>query len=363
MPRYTNKSNNNLSPQDYTKMDIEENAQHEEIIKIDVNNIQNEIVESENGYTYYPDQLTRCFIPQTDLAKELTLITLKMHLINMKIKSLKNKVEGADEFYLINKDWYNKWKIYGKYDTIKRTIRAFSIYMERPIKYTPVEKYNPGMINNKDLYIKNKINNNDGRNILISKNNNAFDTRVKVGSLIRDRFNLLKDYFKCDEVIKLNKVGDFNKKDYEDYCVHLNVVFLPTIEKFKEVKDENYEDFLKTYNVLYDTYFRQNSRLDEIVIELKSIIRDRPELLSIMGVNFIAENNEDELMNHFNFLKYYIPYETNTKSPKEMLDFILSKESIEKIKKDTKISSEDIPIHKNPSLYRSITELFHIKFG
>ena len=95
-------------------MDIEENAQHEEIIKIDVNNIQNEIVESENGYTYYPDQLTRCFIPQTDLAKELTLITLKMHLINMKIKSLKNKVEGADEFYLINKDWYNKWKIYGQ---------------------------------------------------------------------------------------------------------------------------------------------------------------------------------------------------------------------------------------------------------
>ena len=363
MPRYTNGNiNNQTNTHEYTSMDIEENAQHEEPIKIDVNKIQNEVVDSEKGYTYYPDQLTRCFIPQNDLAKELTLITLKMILINMKIKASKKKVEGADEFYIINKNWYNNWKNYGRYNTIKRTITAFNTYKERPIKFTPNEKNNPGIINNKDIYIKNKINNNDGRNILISKNNNAFDTRVKVGLLIRDRFNLLKDYFKCDEIIKLNKFGDFNKKDYDDYCVHLNIVFLPTIEKFKELKEENYEDFYKKYNIIYDTYFKQKSRGDEIVVELKSIIKDRPELLSIMGVNFITENNEDELMNHFNFLKYYIPYVTNTKSPKEMLDFILSKESIEKIKKDSKISSEDIPIHKNPFLYKDISQLFHISF-
>ena len=89
---------------------------------------------------------------------------------------------------------------------------------------------------------------------------------------------------------------------------------------------------------MYDVYFRQNARADEIINELKEIIKDRPELLSTMGVKFVTEGQEDELMNHFNFLKYYIPYETNTKSKQEMIDFILSKASIDKIKNNLKIS-------------------------
>ena len=363
MPKFSDKNNYQNGPQEYTEMEIEDNVQHGELIKINVDNIENEIIESENGYTYNPGQLQKCFIPKTDLAKELTTITLKMYLINMKIKSLKKEnIEGINELYIINKTWYDNWKKFCKYPTVKRTISAFSTYSANPIPYNPKEENKPGIINNKDLYIKNKLNNNDGRNILISKNNNAYDTRVKVGLLIRDRFNLLKNYFKCDEVIKLNKAGEFNNKTYDEYCVHLNLVFLPTIEKFKEVNDENYEAFYKKYNVLYDTYFRQKSRGDEISVELKSIIKERPDLLATMGVKFLTENSEDELMNHFNFLKFYIPYETNTKSPKEMLDLILSKESIEKIKKDTKISSEDIPIYKNPFLYREISELFHVTF-
>ena len=82
-----------------------------------------------------------------------------------------------------------------------------------------------------------------------------------------------------------------------------------------------------------------------------------------MGVNFITENNEDELMNHFNFLKIYIIHSSNTKPQKEILEFILSKETIEKIKNNSKISSDDIPLIKNPSLHRSISELFHLDFG
>ena len=285
MPKFSDKNHNNPNtPQDYTSMDIEEYVQHGETIKIDVNNIQDEVIESENGYSYNPGQLQKCFIPQTDLAKELTAITLKMFLINMKIKSLKknNTIEGIDELYIINKNWYDNWKKYCKYGTIKRTITAFSIYSARSISYNPKEEMKPGIINNKDIYIRNKLNNNDGRNILISKNNNAYDTQFKVGLLMRDRFNLLKDYFKCDEVIKLNKEGEYNNKNYDGYCVHLNLVFLPTIEKFKEVNDENYEEFYKKYNVLYDTYFRQNSRGDEISVELKSIIKERPDLLATM---------------------------------------------------------------------------------
>ena len=81
-----------------------------------------------------------------------------------------------------------------------------------------------------------------------------------------------------------------------------------------------------------------------------------------MGVNFITENNEDELMNHCNFLKIYIIHSSNTKSQKEILEFILSKETIEKIKNNSKISSDDIPLIKKPCLHRSISELFYLKF-
>ena len=361
MPRFDKTENNSINSQNPTLMELEGNPNNDEIIKIDVNNIENEIIESNSGYTYYPGQLSRCFIPQTDLAKEITLLTLKLFLINLKIKAAQKKVEGSDELYIINKTWYEQYKKYSKYNTIKRTITAFSTYVSRPIPYTPSEKLFPGIINNKDLYIKNKINSNDGRNILVSKNNNAYDTRFKVGLIQRDRFNLLKNYFKCDMEIKLNKEGSFNNnKNYEDYCVHLNAVFIPTKEKFKEVSNENYEEFYKKYNIIYDLYFRQNSRADEIINELKIIIKERPELLSKIGVKFVTEGNEDEIMNHFNFLKYYIPYESNTKTKQEILDFILSKSSIEKIKNNLKISSEDIPIHKSPSFYKNISQLFHL---
>ena len=130
MPKFSDNNNNNQnSPQDYTNMDIEENIQHGEIIKIDVNNIQNEEIESENGYTYSLEKLQKCFIPQTDLAKELTAITLKMFLINMKVKTIKKNttIEGIDELYIINKDWYDNWKKYCKYGTIKRAVAAYLI--------------------------------------------------------------------------------------------------------------------------------------------------------------------------------------------------------------------------------------------
>ena len=365
MPRLDKKSNHPLT-QNYLGMEVEESNQHDGEIEIDVNNIQNEVIESSTGFIYSPDQLPKCFIPQNDLAKELTLITLKIFLIRVKIKASmpKIKIKYSDELYIVNKNWYNKWKKYSKYDTVKRAIIAFSTYSLNPIKYTPNEKLNPGIINNKDLYIKNKIDNKDEkRNLLISKSNNAYDTKEPIILLPRDVFNLLKDYFKCDMVLKLDKIGDYDIKNYDDYSVHLNLIFIPTLDKFKEVTDENYEDFLKKYNIIYDTYFKQNSRGDEIEAELRSVIKERPELLSSMGVKFVTENNEDELMNHLNFLKYYIPHESNTKSPKEILDYILSKESIEKVKNNTKISSDDIPLNKKPSWVYKINEIFHIQYG
>ena len=352
--------NNNIIPNQYSQMDIEEN-QYEDI-KIDLDSIEKFIIDSDSGYSYYPDKFKECFLPQNDLAKQITLNTLKVFLVSVIIKSnSKKKVIGSDEIYVINKNWWEQWKKFARYGTIKRSIMAYNTYKMNPIKYTPKEKDNPGQINNNDLFIKNKINIKDGRNILVSKTNNAYDTMIPVKLISRDRFHLLKQFYKCDNVIKA-KINEVKYENFEDFCVHLNMVFIPTIDKFKEVNDENYELFKDKYNIIYDTYFRQNSKGDEILVELKNILKERPELLANMGVNFITKNNEDELMNHCNFLKIYIIHSSNTKSQKEILEFILSKETIEKIKNNSKISSDDIPLIKNPSLHRSISELFHLKF-
>jgi len=54
-----------------SSMEKESNPRNDEIIKINVDNIQNEVIESNKGYTYIPGQLSKCFIPQTNLAKEI----------------------------------------------------------------------------------------------------------------------------------------------------------------------------------------------------------------------------------------------------------------------------------------------------
>ena len=309
MPRKPDKSSN-LIVEDNREMEIEEQANHEEVKEIDVKNIEQFIIESESGYSYEPEKFKECFLPQNDLAKEITTNTLKIALIKMTIKSQPRvQFKGADEIYIINNNWYKKWKAYSKYGTVKRCIKAYSIYVSNPIKYTPSEKMNPGPINNNNLYIKNNVNNNDGRNILISKSNDAFDTKTGVKLISRDRFNLLKDFYKCDKVIRAN----CDKVDYNNtelFSVHLN---------------ENYASFCEKYNIIYDTYFKLCSKGDDIKIELKNILKEKPELLLNMGVNFITEGNEDEIINHFNLLKIYIPHNSNTKTPKEILDFILGK--------------------------------------
>ena len=359
MPRKPDKSSS-LVVEDNREMEIEEHANHEEVKEIDVKNIEQFIIESESGYSYEPEKFKQCFLPQNDLAKEITTNTLKVALVKMTIKSQPRvQFKGADEIYIINKNWYTKWSKYSRYGTVKRCIKAYSTYIANPIKYTPSEEMNPGPINNNNLYIKNNISNNDGRNILISKNNDAYDTKVGVKLISRDRFNLLKDFYKCDTVIraKCDKI-DYNTTDL--FSVHLNVIFLPIIDKFKEVNDENYANFCEKYSIIYDTYFKLCSKGNDIKIELKNILKEKPELLLNMGVNFITEGNEDEIMNHFNLLKIYIPHSSNTKTPKEILDFILKKETIEKIKNNTKISSDEIPLKKTPSFHRDIRELFHI---
>ena len=99
MPRKSD-NNSNLIREENTGMDIEEQANHEEIEELDLENIEKFIIDSESGYSYNPEEFKDCFIPQNDLAKEITLNTLKVRLVKLSIKSNpKIKYKGSDEIY------------------------------------------------------------------------------------------------------------------------------------------------------------------------------------------------------------------------------------------------------------------------
>ena len=73
-------------------------------LDLNVENIENEIIEDHSKNVYYPDKFKLCFIPQDDISKKVANITLKILLINIKLKSdIKNRYYKSNEVYVINK--------------------------------------------------------------------------------------------------------------------------------------------------------------------------------------------------------------------------------------------------------------------
>ena len=384
MPRFPNNNNHiintsiqNQNPNQSNSMDIDSDNDNndnqiesqntpqinEDELPIDFNvdNIINEVIIDPNQHQYIPEIYKLCFIPQDEISRKVYEIALKCFLIKIKEKTIlkfKSKT-SSKEVYIVNKKWYKKWKEYSRYGTLTRIIKNYDLYQSKPIKYTQEEKKNPGIINNSELLIRYKINSNDGRNILVSKNSLALDTRFNhvkknknddVVFMIPEKFKLINEYFKCDHILKAELWVDRDSKTYEAFYVHLNLVFIPTLESFMnldENNENNLNEFIKKHNIIYDVYFKQNATSKDVMQELCFILKEKPELLVNMGVKFLTNtNNEDELMNHLNYLTLYYPQNINHKNLQEMLDFIYNKETIENLKKDKKISLDDIRIKK-----------------
>ena len=212
--------------------------------------------------------------------------------------------------------------------------------------------------------IRFKVDNNDGRNILVSKNNNSLDTRLNLKNNIKimgvERFKLLNDYFKCDYILKGKKQEDKDNKSYQAFSIHLNISFLPTKNSYIELKEENYEEFKKKHNIIYDIYFNQTVKKSQIMEELNDIYKEKPEILTNMGIKLSSEK-EDDILNQVKHLKYYVPMNENNKTKEEILNYILSKETIEKIKKDEQIEPKELNIECSSFRYnRNVSDIFNL---
>ena len=257
---------------------------------------------------------------------------------------------------------YNKWKDYSRYSTIKRIIKAYDSYEKRPIKFIANESKFPGKIINENLLIRNKVKK-DGRNILVSKSNDVLDTKLDykndIKFLSKERFDLLNNYFKCDFILKSNIIIENENKNYDIYSAHLKLIFLPTLNNFKNYDNKNIEDFKKSKNVIYDIYLKQSDTKNEFLKEISNILKEKPYLLKNMGVKLNRENDVNEITNHIKNLKFYIPTGNNMKTIKEMTDFIFSDETIEKIKSGEKITDNDLEVVEVEYVF-TINNLFHL---
>ena len=347
-------------------------AQKEEEIP-DLTGIEDEEIEDKSGFIYKPEKFDKCFIPQNELAKKVASITLKYLLSKKKYPSRSTKTCSVKEAYIISRTWFEKWKTYSRYETMKRIIKAYSTYESRPIKYTPNEEKNPGEIKNGELLIRKKKEDKD-RNILVSELNDSLDTRLNYKKenkkkdekkdfvlLPKERFDLLNDYFKSDYILKTKRILLNENRNYNAFCVHLQIAFLPTLASFKKVNENNIEEFKKEHKIIYDIYFRQNAGKKEIVEELFNIFKEKPEIITNMGVDLIMEGDEDELSNHIKNLRFYIPNNKNQKSIQEIINFIFSDEIIEKIKKDEKIKEEELELSKVEYGF-DLNMLFHLNW-
>ena len=353
-----NSEHSNLRNTEQQGMTSEEHLDRNEISSStnqevpDLTDIEKEEIKDKSDNLYKPELFKKCLNIENKESEEYVLNTLKFILAKKKYDQRKAKYCNTNEMYVISREWYEKWRKFSRYDTFNRIIlSAYLKYLEKPIKYDINKVTNPGKINNEILLIKNKKVDDNGRNILVSKYNNCLDTKMNYKKkkkdfilLPKERFDLLNEKYGCDLILKTNLItGDNNdNKTYDIFSVHLNIVFIPTLALFKEVTKENYEEFVKKHKIIYDIYFRQRNKKNEIVEELTNIFKERSELLSNIGVQLLVENDMDVLANQMENFNFYIPNDKNTKTINEMMDFIFSEDTIEKIKKDEKISEKDI---------------------
>ena len=111
------------------------------------------------------------------------------------------------------------------------------------------------------------------------------DNKKDFKLLTKERFDLLNNHFKCDYILKANKIGEENNKNYDIFSIHFRLIFIPTLALFKSVNEENIENFKKSQNIVYDIYFKQTATRKEILQEFKNIFKEKPQILTNMGVD------------------------------------------------------------------------------
>jgi hypothetical protein len=171
-------------------------------------------------------------------------------------EKIKNKDISINEVFIINKNWYRKWKTFVNYKEIKETFSNPENYKINSIEYKIDNENNPGQIINSPILIEDKPENLYNENdipLKIGINLNEYKLIVKMS------FDRLFLVFKCDKIItkkiRFNRSNNL-QREIDLITKEFNVIFLP---KKNLINEE-----LKEYKLYLSSLLTENETFDVI---------------------------------------------------------------------------------------------------
>ena len=248
--------------------------------KIDYENI---ILESNKGKDINFSQSFKSLEADSEELNKILYESKEFYLNKILYKKFLSKNKKLKNIYLLNKNWYEKWKKYVNYRKIKRTSEHSEIYIKKnpKAKFIIDENFFPGKINNIELLNINEsdLNNN---NLIISdyyplkENLNYLKNKKDFIICSKRMFDLFKNRFGFDFILKYsiyedllsfsNQNVNFNYYNLNDYNFEYRMIDILILPKKNNI--ENEINFIKKYNIylpLKLSHFNFNEYLNSII--------------------------------------------------------------------------------------------------
>ena len=323
------------------------------------------------GNKYNKELIDKTIITENKESEKILSLARKIYFNEVLYHNDIKKFKYSNEIYLINAEWYNKFKEYIRYKEVKRTSRNPELYLsKKPIIYKLDSNKFPGEINNASLIIK------DEKDCLLPNNNLLKENKkekIDYKILPKESFDLLKEEFGYDYIIKsqLMEVRNTNLKKYNIYSKEFYVSFIPSkhslIEGSKIITNKIYIPLLLTEEHLYQflsnilnmdknkkikkdlglsminkqllkSFIRiyrlhKDNKLkyfkDFIYRNIKELKKDK----RILGSNYLQKIPEKFQINQLLYSNLIIEFSYNKKG--ELFDYLINDNDIDYINKDS----------------------------
>ncbi len=262
----------------------------------------------------------RIMYAKNQIDKDILAMARAIYINELRFKEkIKNKDISINEVFLIEKNWYRKWKKFVNFKEIIETCSNPENYNINSIEYKVEIENNPGQIINSPILIEEKpenLYNETDIPLKIGINSNEYKLIVKMS------FDRLFPVFKCDKIIvkkiRLNRSNNL-QREIDLITKEFNVIFL---SKKNLINQE-----LKEYKLYLSSLLTENETFDIIsnIINADKNI----ELKKSLGI--------EHFESLVKYTKIYYLVNQNLSDFKELI-----KENLEQIKFGEKINVSSI---------------------
>ena len=190
---------------------------------------EDKIIVDRNGYKYIPEQVEKAMVADSEEGNQILKETREIYLNEIRHRyNINNYLYKDDDLYIISKEWYEKWKKYVKYKTVKKTCRTPEIYIKiKPITFTIKPELYPGPITNDDILIKKN------EQTLINEKypqlNNMKKNKKDYKFFPRVTYEILEKRYGNKNAIKVSYLENraYHTKEYNKNSKDFSVLFIP----------------------------------------------------------------------------------------------------------------------------------------